>query len=468
LPCLVPGPRGAMQPGERVQAKWDPPVQRALAQAAPLPAGAGGPPRLGRAVPEPTCWRQAAAPVSAPRGLRGLFEAEVGGAYEPLDIASLTPDTVLLNVYDVGGAEIFQKINRVSTVNDNVLIGGIFHAGVEVYGSEWAYGFAEDEDSGVFSIPPRCGAQHTYRATVTMGPTALSRSEVDAVLLRLRACWRGPEYSLIGHNCLDFANAFAQELGVGRIPGWIDRFGRTASSIDGFRKGAAAGVHHTKQLARSVSMDVEQTLRGVGGEMEQVVAGARRQVPKIGEAAQVSAQALGAGVARWGRGLFTAAARALGDDQASRERRGGALRASLRNRGGVSMATRNDGRRDNCSPGGNGAGGAPRRPVAAAPVRSECEVEDDPFLLSSAHAPLAAALSDSGESEVRASLEREKELEAPAPAPAADAVVAPAAPVAGTEAEPGLGRAEEEDMIEVQIGTDAPSGAEDADWTLVE
>merc|ERR1719356_746111 len=110
----------------------------------------------------------------APRGLKGLLSSRGKGAdglpaaYEPLDLASLPPGSVLVHVYDVGDEELVKKVNRISTVSDKVLIGGVFHAGVEVYGREWGYGFTED-GSGVYYCDPRCNTQHTYKATVNLG-----------------------------------------------------------------------------------------------------------------------------------------------------------------------------------------------------------------------------------------------------------------------------------------------------------
>lgn len=290
---------------------------------------------------------------AAPRGLAGLVGKGRGGAtpYEILDTASSAPNVVLLNVYDIGDMEIMQDINRVSTMNDSVLIGGVYHAGVEVYGREWGYGFTEDDDTGVCYVEPRCNFQHTYRATVEMGVTKLGEQEVDEVLERLMAQWPGADYDLIHHNCLDFATMFCEELGVGRIPGWVDRFGRTGKAVHRLSKKAAVGVRQTRQLAKSVSTDVGQTLRGISSEVEEVgrwtLNNARREVARIAGAAQPQAQAISMGFARWSQELVGATARALGDDPASRERRrrerkGQDLRASLRNRGGVSLENRAD------------------------------------------------------------------------------------------------------------------------------
>jgi len=281
---------------------------------------------------------------AAPRGLAGLVDRNHPAPYELLDTSKFPPNFVLLNVYDIGDANIFQRINAVSTVGDNVLIGGIYHAGVQIYGLEWSFGFTEDEDTGVFCVPPRMATQHTYRATCPLGVSEFTQTEVTGLIEVMKDQWRGPEYHLLHRNCLDFANAFCSELGVGRIPGWVDRFGRTASSIDNFRNKVGTGVNQTRQLvgtgvnqtkhlAQTVGADMGGKLRGVGEEARQVVGGMRRDAPKIAEAAQTSAQTIGSNVKNWGKGLINAA-RALGEDQAP-ERRGNELKNSLRNRGGL-------------------------------------------------------------------------------------------------------------------------------------
>jgi len=283
---------------------------------------------------------EAPAARAAPRGLAGLVDRNQPAPYELLDTSKFPPNFVLLNVYDIGDANIFQRINAVSTVGDNVLIGGIYHAGVQIYGNEWSFGFTDEDDTGVFNVLPRMATQHTYRVTCPMGITQFSEREVMGLIEVLKDMWPGLEYNLIHRNCLDFASAFCTELGVGRIPGWVDRFGRTASSIDKMWTKVGTGVNQTRQLvgnaAQTVGADVGGKLgklRGVGEEARQRVDGMRREAPKIAEAAQSGAQAIGSNVKNWGKGLITAA-RALSEDQ-GRDRRGNSLKNSLRNRGGL-------------------------------------------------------------------------------------------------------------------------------------
>ena len=43
---------------------------------------------------------------------------------------------VVIHVYDVSRAEAIAQLNDVTCV-----VGGVFHAGVEVYGREWSFGY---------------------------------------------------------------------------------------------------------------------------------------------------------------------------------------------------------------------------------------------------------------------------------------------------------------------------------------
>lgn len=192
-----------------------------------------------------------------------------GQQYEPdtiLDTSSFPESMVVLNVYDVSDGELFQRINKVTTANNNVLVGGIFHAGVEVYGKEWCYGVTEYGRSGVAAVYPRTHPQHTYKCSVPMGPTKFSTEEVDTLLIRLSQEWPGHEYDLLHHNCVNFSNALLHELGTGRVPGWVDRLAKTAAAIDITSKKVAEDTQQTIQLVRTFTSDLEQKARALTGD----------------------------------------------------------------------------------------------------------------------------------------------------------------------------------------------------------
>lgn len=174
--------------------------------------------------------RFAPAPIVAPRGLAGTFDDYQPGAV--LNTSRLRPNTVLLNVYDVGDNETVNKINEIFTGSGNVLLAGIFHGGVEVFGEEWSYGFCEEGRTGVCMCHPRLHPQHSYKNTTVMGETSLSKAEIKAVLERMQKEWPGSQYNLIHNNCINFCNAFLAELGLRRVPGWVDRAARAASNVN--------------------------------------------------------------------------------------------------------------------------------------------------------------------------------------------------------------------------------------------
>lgn len=129
------------------------------------------------------------------------------------------PSLVSLSVYDLVGS--LAKTNKVLKYVGT----GIFHAGVEVYGSEWSYGGfedPEDEGAGIFeNEEPRQHPVHAYKQSVPMGETQLTEDEVLDLLNDLAEEWLGQEYDILNHNCTDFCNEFCKLLGVGKIPGWV-------------------------------------------------------------------------------------------------------------------------------------------------------------------------------------------------------------------------------------------------------
>jgi len=199
-------------------------------------------------------------PIAPPRGLAGFFDGYAHGQVpgEILDTSKFSAGTVYCNVYDLGDSETFRQINAFTTGNNNVLVAGLFHAGIEVYGGEWSYGFTEEDRSGVSCIHPRTHPQHTYKTTVPLGVTKLGSKEVADVCARMAREWRGNNYNLIHNNCQNYANALCQELGVARIPGWVDRIARAASAIDTTSKHVVEQAHQTKELIRGYSLQVTE------------------------------------------------------------------------------------------------------------------------------------------------------------------------------------------------------------------
>ena len=56
---------------------------------------------------------------------------------------------------------------------------GAFHAGAEIYGVEWSYGYNDDDASGIFPSPPKYCEMHDYKETHYVGDTTLTPLEFE-------------------------------------------------------------------------------------------------------------------------------------------------------------------------------------------------------------------------------------------------------------------------------------------------
>lgn len=101
---------------------------------------------------------------------------------------------------------------------------GIYHSGVEVYDSEYAYGAHDHSASGIFETPPK-GVPGTVgiRQSMYVGQTMLSRREVEVLCYELGAEFRGDQYHLLARNCNHFTSSFVKALTGKSGPGWVNR-----------------------------------------------------------------------------------------------------------------------------------------------------------------------------------------------------------------------------------------------------
>merc|ERR1711920_269612 len=184
-------------------------------------------------------------------------------------------EQVFCNIYDLGDSDVTCTINDVLTGGSKALMGGLFHVGIEVFGTEWSFGQTEEDRSGVFSLAPRSHTQHTYRTTVPLGETGMSMQEAHEVAERLsgQGQWKGNEYHSICNSCLNFANHFCRELGVREIPGWVDRIPHTASTVattlgevEGTILDALPDDDEVGQMAEDLSKKAEAAAAAVLGE----------------------------------------------------------------------------------------------------------------------------------------------------------------------------------------------------------
>lgn len=136
---------------------------------------------------------------------------------------------VQLHVYDLRTAE---DINNAT----HGLGFGLFHAGVEVFGVEWGFGFTTDEPpesavTGVYPVHPRKSPVGTYRESLCLGPTSLGAHDVWMLLERLAGRWLGRDYHPLRRNCVHFCADLSRHLGVCMLPAWVGRLAEAADTV---------------------------------------------------------------------------------------------------------------------------------------------------------------------------------------------------------------------------------------------
>ncbi|KAF9603203.1 hypothetical protein IFM89_034536 [Coptis chinensis] len=106
---------------------------------------------------------------------------------------------------------------------------GIFHSGIEVHGMEYAFGAHEYPTSGVFEVEPKSCPGFTFRRSVPLGSTNMSRSEFRSFMEHLSGRYHGDTYHLIAKNCNHFTEDVCKRLTGKAIPGWVNRLARLGS-----------------------------------------------------------------------------------------------------------------------------------------------------------------------------------------------------------------------------------------------
>lgn len=153
----------------------------------------------------------------------------VWGQPESIVVAQIAKATtpVLLHIYDVGHSSWIAGLNSTTAS-----FGGLFHAGVEIYGREFSFGGSRQQNvCGIFPCKPRGCVLHTYRESIYLGDCHLGRSHVSSILKQMRAEWPSLHYSMLRKNCCHFCNEFAIELGVGVIPSWTFRLANVGAAL---------------------------------------------------------------------------------------------------------------------------------------------------------------------------------------------------------------------------------------------
>eukprot|EP00930_Biecheleria_cincta_P052873 TRINITY_DN38172_c0_g1_i1.p1 TRINITY_DN38172_c0_g1~~TRINITY_DN38172_c0_g1_i1.p1 ORF type:complete len:261 (+),score=18.45 TRINITY_DN38172_c0_g1_i1:97-879(+) len=125
---------------------------------------------------------------------------------------------VNVHVYHVTGEE--RRFMKGANKIMHLLGTGAYHAGVEVYGQEWSFGYS-DYGTGIMRYIPQCCSPHRYYKSIEMGVTFLKPHDVLHLIHSMAQQWIGQDYDLLRQNCCDFSDALCVELGVGHLPTWV-------------------------------------------------------------------------------------------------------------------------------------------------------------------------------------------------------------------------------------------------------
>eukprot|EP00457_Paulinella_chromatophora_P011533 gb/GEZN01011680.1/.p1 GENE.gb/GEZN01011680.1/~~gb/GEZN01011680.1/.p1 ORF type:complete len:339 (+),score=24.97 gb/GEZN01011680.1/:22-1038(+) len=129
---------------------------------------------------------------------------------------------------------------------------GVYHSGVEVYGTEYSFAGGQTQSSGVYTQRPKyipSGSPWKYRESIEVGRISLTKQEVKELYGQIRGEWPGNSYDLTQRNCNHFGEAFCTALGV-PFPGWVNRAARIGSSIRGIT-GASLPAQQDPNLERA-------------------------------------------------------------------------------------------------------------------------------------------------------------------------------------------------------------------------
>ena len=166
--------------------------------------------------------------------MSGAWEQHYGGWESG---RRFTSHEVFVNVYDL--ADIGMCVDMAETLSslNKRLLGtwevGLFHAGVEIAGVEYSYGYCE-KGTGVFTNEPLEAYGATHRSRVPMGRCGMDARQIERRLARLVMAWQGHTYALLTRNCCHFCDELTRSLGLGPIPAWVNGLARSVVGMTDF------------------------------------------------------------------------------------------------------------------------------------------------------------------------------------------------------------------------------------------
>jgi len=139
-------------------------------------------------------------------------------------------EPILLNVYEPAPQNGQQQMTMPGF--------GIYHTGLEVYGTEYAFVGGDSTSSGIQPQQPRYmpdGGQWKYKKTEKVGTTLLTRTQIQTLISKMGSEYPNNTYNLIARNCNHFSDDLCKRISKGKngIPSWVNRSASMANAFFG-------------------------------------------------------------------------------------------------------------------------------------------------------------------------------------------------------------------------------------------
>jgi len=143
----------------------------------------------------------------------------------------LREEPILLNIYEPAPQNGQQQQMSVPGF-------GVYHTGLEVYGTEYAFVGGDSSSSGIQPQQPRympSGATWLYKKTEKMGTTVLTRTQIQTLISKMGSEYPNNSYNLLARNCNHFSDDFCKRISKNKngIPSWVNRSASMANAFFG-------------------------------------------------------------------------------------------------------------------------------------------------------------------------------------------------------------------------------------------
>jgi len=145
--------------------------------------------------------------------------------------SSTKEEPILLNVYEPAPQQNGQQQMSVPGF-------GIYHTGIEVYGTEYAFAGGDTTSSGIQPQQPRympSGAPWIYKKTEKVGTTTMTRAQVQTLISNMGREYPANTYNLLARNCNNFSDDLCKRISKNKsgIPSWVNRSASMANAFFG-------------------------------------------------------------------------------------------------------------------------------------------------------------------------------------------------------------------------------------------